>query len=253
MERYNPMPDHCSFHTSCTFLLLSVYLILPWSQTHSSASHLLALLLSTVFVLPTYASSPNPYTCYLVLLELGTDKIHVEKRILSCRVVRANVLVLCYDLVEARCDTMQDDIDQVVVSHRGIDIKSIDIVQVFLDSTCLSEITNLVKSLIWLIVASIVFPDSLLNLFPSGIRTPICSPPFYCLFFCTSTNVHLQFLLILGLRDVVVIIYLKNRFFHTLHGTTEFSWWWCFVPYHFQVIALMLLRRWGRGDVIDKS
>ena len=39
-------------------------------------------------------------------------------------------------MVEARSDTIQDDIAQVVVGHLGIDIESIDIVQVFLDSTC---------------------------------------------------------------------------------------------------------------------
>ena len=72
-----------------------------------------------------------------------------------------------YGLAEGRGDTVQDDIDQVMISHLGIDIKSIDIVQVFLDSTCLFEITELVKSPVWLIVVAIVVPNGLLNLFPS--------------------------------------------------------------------------------------
>ena len=53
---------------------------------------------------------------------------------------------MCYGLAEARGDTVQDNVDEVVICHLGIDIESIDIIQVFLDSTCLFEITALVKS-----------------------------------------------------------------------------------------------------------
>ena len=56
------------------------------------------------------------------------------------------IFVVCHSLAEARGDTWQDDVDQLIVTHFGIDIESIDIVQVFLDSTCLFEITDLVKS-----------------------------------------------------------------------------------------------------------
>ena len=54
------------------------------------------------------------------------------------------IFVLCHDLAEARGSTVQDDVDQLIVSHLVIDIKSIDIVQVFLDRSCLFEITNLI-------------------------------------------------------------------------------------------------------------
>ena len=42
--------------------------------------------------------------------------------------VRAEVFVICYGLVETRGDTIQDDVNQMLVSHFGIDIKSINIV-----------------------------------------------------------------------------------------------------------------------------
>ena len=46
-----------------------------------------------------------------------------------------------------------------MVGHLSIDIKSVDIVQVFLDSTRLFEITYLVKSRVRLIVVTIVLPN----------------------------------------------------------------------------------------------
>ena len=38
------------------------------------------------------------------------------------------VLVVCYVLRKARGDTIQDDINAVMLCHLGIDIKSIDII-----------------------------------------------------------------------------------------------------------------------------
>ena len=72
-----------------------------------------------------------------------------------------------HSLAEARSDIVQDDIDQVVVSHFNIDIKSIDIIQVFLDSTCLLAITYLVKSPVRLVLVAIVLPNGVLEFFPS--------------------------------------------------------------------------------------
>ena len=72
-----------------------------------------------------------------------------------------------HGLAEAMGDTVYVDVDEVVVGHLGIDIKSIDIVQVLLDSTCLLEITYLVKSPVWLIVVTIVLPDGVRDVSPS--------------------------------------------------------------------------------------
>ena len=84
---------------------------------------------------------------------------------------------MCHRLVEASSNTVQDDIDQVMVSHLGIDIKSINIIAVVLDSTCLFEITDLVKSPVCLVVIVIVFPYGLLDFFLSSISVPIRFPP----------------------------------------------------------------------------
>ena len=83
-----------------------------------------------------------------------------------------------HGLAEARGNTIQDDVDQVMVSHLSIYIKSIDIVPVFLHSTCLFEIPDHVKSPIWLAVVIIVLPDDLLDLLLSSIPMPVSLPPF---------------------------------------------------------------------------
>ena len=85
---------------------------------------------------------------------------------------------MCHGLAEAGCDTVQDDIDEVKVNHLGIDIESIDIMQVFLDSICLLEIANLIKSPVRLVVVAIVLPDGVLDLFPSSIPVPVCCALF---------------------------------------------------------------------------
>ena len=58
---------------------------------------------------------------------------------------------MCYGLAEARGDTIPDDVDKMMVCHFSKDIESINIIQVFLDRTCLYEITDSVKSPIWLV------------------------------------------------------------------------------------------------------
>ena len=90
-----------------------------------------------------------------------------------------------HGLAEARCDTVQEDNDEVKVSHLGIDIESIDIIQVFLDSTCLLEITYLVKSPVWLIVVTRVLPNGVLDLFPSIAPMHVRLPPFQGITFGT--------------------------------------------------------------------
>ena len=120
-----------------------------------------------------------------LLLEFGSDEVHVEKFLLPLVWVRAEVCLVCHGLVEARDNTIQDNVDEVVVSHLGIDIESIDIVQVFLHSTCLLEIIDLIKSPVRLIVVSKVFPNSVCN-FSTSIKPMLVRfPPFQPLCFCT--------------------------------------------------------------------
>ena len=61
--------------------------------------------------------------------------------------VSMNVFVACHGLAEAKGNSIQDDIDQMFVTHLGIDSQSMNIVQVFLDSAYFFDIPNLVKAL----------------------------------------------------------------------------------------------------------
>ena len=72
----------------------------------------------------------------------------------------------------------QNDIPQLMFRHIGTDIESMNIFQVFLNCTCLPEITQRVKSSIWVVVVAMVFPDAVLDLFPGSIAVPISSPLF---------------------------------------------------------------------------
>ena len=78
-----------------------------------------------------------------------------------------------YGLVETKDNTIQEDVDKVVVYHSGIDIESINILQVFLDSTCSFEITYLVESPVWLIIVAIVFPNGILDFFPAIVLVSV--------------------------------------------------------------------------------
>ena len=85
---------------------------------------------------------------------------------------------MCHGLADTSNNTVQDDVDEVMAGHLGINFDSIDIVQVFLDSTGLFEITYLVKSHVRFIVVAIVFPNGILNLFSSIEPMLIRLPPF---------------------------------------------------------------------------
>ena len=91
----------------------------------------------------------------------------------------------CYSLEEASVDTVQDVFYEIALCHFGINIVSINIVQTFLDSTCVVEITDLVKSPVWLIVVAIILSDSIFDLYLSSIPMAMCFPPLEWLCFCT--------------------------------------------------------------------
>ena len=94
---------------------------------------------------------------------------------------------MCHGLAEARGDAVQDNIDEVIVrnDYLGLDIVSIDIIRVFLDSTSWFEITFLVKSPVQLIIAAIVFSDGGRNLSLSIASILVGNAPFQRISFCT--------------------------------------------------------------------
>ena len=144
---------------------------------------------------------------------------------------------MCHGPAEARGVTIQDDVDQVVVGQLSIDVKSIDIIQVLLDSTCLFEITYIVKSPVRLIVLIIVLPDGVLD-FSSSIEPMLVRlPPFQRIFFYTKADIGQPLYLVANLCNGAVVIHLKDPFSEVLHIALEFRRRWCFSCYHFWLMA----------------
>ena len=117
---------------------------------------------------------------------------------------------MCHGLVVTRCNIVQDDVDQVMLSCLGTDIESIDIVQVFLDSTCLFDIPDHVKSSVWHVMHPIVLPNGILALFSSIKLMLIRFPLFLYISFYTYANVGQSLYLVVVLHDSEVIIHLKD-------------------------------------------
>ena len=109
-------------------------------------------------------------------LKLRSDEVHVADFFLPLGWIGAKVFIMCHSLTKVKADTIQDEIDQVMIHNFEVDIESIDIIQVFLDSTCILEITDLVVSPIWLIVVAIVLPNCILTFFPGNIPMPVSLP-----------------------------------------------------------------------------
>ena len=158
-----------------------------------------------------------------------------------------------HGLAEASGNSVQDGIDEVIVRHLGIDIKSIHIVQVFSDIRCLFVIANFTKSSFWLIVVSIVLPDSIVKLFPVSITVSIYFPSFQCLSFCILTHVCQTLVPIMSLSDVEVIIHLKDPFLKVLQLNPEFGRQWWLTTCYFQLIASLYQLWLGQSDIIGKA
>ena len=109
--------------------------------------------------------------------ELSSDEVYMQEFLLLLGYVKMEVLTVCHGLVEARSNTVQYDVDQALCSHLGIDINSINIILACLDSICLLEITNLVKSPVWLTVVTTVLLNGILYLFSSIKPMPVRFPP----------------------------------------------------------------------------
>ena len=136
---------------------------------------------------------------------------------------------------------MQDDVDKVMVSHIGIDIASIDIVQVFQDTTGLLEITNLVESPVRLIGVAIVCPNGVPDFLPGSIPVLISFPLFQSFTFRPLTNVRKSLLFVASSYNGKVIIQLKDPSFQVLRVKTKFRKWWSFACYYLWMMALMSL------------
>ena len=97
-------------------------------------------LLQTTLLLLTFAS-----VILFLLLELGGKVVYMKKFLVPFECVRTDVFLVCYGLAETKRHTVPDDVDKVIVNDLDTDIKSIDIIKVFVDSTCFLEILAIVK------------------------------------------------------------------------------------------------------------
>ena len=148
---------------------------------------------------------------------------------------------MCNGLAEARCDTVQDDVHEVMVTHLGIDIESIDIVLVFSDCACLSEIPEFIESPIWLVVVIMVLSYGVLYCFLSIIPSPVSLPPFQHFCFTAQANVSELLLFFVGLDNVEKILLLKNLYLLVLHVSSKSGGWWYISSHSFHLIELLLL------------
>ena len=98
----------------------------------------------------------------------------------------------------------------LLIPSLHLKVSSINIVQVYLDSTCLFEIADLVKSPVWLLMVTIVFSHGILDLFLGSIPMSLSLPPFQCFALRTWTDVSESVLLIVGLHDSKIIVQLKD-------------------------------------------
>lgn len=127
---------------------------------------------------------------------------------------------MCHGLAETRYDTIQYDVAEIMVCYLGIDNESIHVVLVFLDSTSLLEITDLVESLVPIIVLAIVFPNAIIDFLSGRVPVPVSFPLLLCFTFYTWTNVSKSLLFITSLCDGNVIIHLKDLLLQVHHITT---------------------------------
>ena len=142
---------------------------------------LLALCLFSSQLYSIFQATLLPLTLTFVILfllrELG-DEVHMEAFLLLLEWLRMKVFVVRHGLAESWVDSIQDEIDYIVVCYLSIDIKSINIFHVFLNTTCFFEITDLVKSPVWLRVVAIVLPNGVLDLFSGITPLPVSFLPF---------------------------------------------------------------------------
>ena len=75
------------------------------------------------------------------------------------------VIVVAQYLLDTRSDTIPENVNKVLIYYLSINVESTDIVYILLNSTYLPEITNLVTSIICVIVITILFSNNVLNFF----------------------------------------------------------------------------------------
>ena len=157
------------------------------------------------------------FVVLLLFLELTGYEVHVEQFFLSLKQVIVEVFVVWHSLTETTGDILPDHVDKVMVCHHGMDIESINIIQVLFNCTCLLEMTNVVKSPLRLIMVAIVFSNGMLNLFPSIKPMLVKDLPFQCICSYRLADIGHSFYHVASLYDGEEIFHQKNPSLQVLH------------------------------------
>ena len=178
-EIYNLLPSNYFLLTSYIFLALFVYLILAYKQTHFFSSYFLSLLLSTVFAFqPMLLSLILLFVSLFLCMVFSSIEIYIKDLLIVFGWVYLVVFIMYYRLLEPRSHPVQNDINNVVVCYFVMDIIYINIIEVFLDSACLLEITDLINSPVALVVVVVAYTNSVYDLFPYIDPMTAQFPPF---------------------------------------------------------------------------
>ena len=128
------------------------------------------------------------------------------------------IYFVSYDLAEVSYDTIPDNIDNIMFCYFSTDIESITIEQVFLGSTCLSEIIDLLKTPVALIVVPMIMLNSIFQHFSNTICEILRFQHFS---FCIVANINKLLLFVVPLHNSKVIAYLKGPSFWVCHIGTK--------------------------------
>ena len=128
----------------------------------------------------------------------------------------------------------------VVVGHIPTVIELINVVQVFLYSTRLSDIRDLVKSSVQFIVIPIVFFFDILSLLTGCIPASIIFPLFQSFTFTTKTNISKLWQLISELSDNELVLNSEDPSLQVFHIILKFGRWWYVNCLHYPLTTFPL-------------
>ena len=59
---------------------------------------------------------------FFLFLELYRNQLHIQEYLFPLRLVRVEVFLVCYSLAQARVDTVQDDVGNIIDCYLGMNM-----------------------------------------------------------------------------------------------------------------------------------
>ena len=72
-------------------------------------------------------------------LELRSNDVHTDELLASFIRVFAKVLIVCHTAAEGTCELVDNDIDHCPIRHVGVDVLSINFIEIILDWSSVPE------------------------------------------------------------------------------------------------------------------